>query len=276
MRCIVESAVCVFGLCLALAAESAAAGVKGPWMEFPELEKSGACDKLVAAATTAAELAKPTWGATIFDGENPEPGQQERLDRLYACLRAGPIPNGMMNGTVVLAQGGNFDSFGKIAASLGFPVNKDLVKKFAETLWQGKHFYKAEGHLLNMMGPNVLPILGHPIAGQMRFPAKLFCGQSLLDSRRESIIIDYAFTDDIKEIEGKPAYDDNIDWIAGGTTKTGKAGLGVRDEMRMIHPGLYLGRAAMQRAFVLNFILQAPGNTPPDFGPDTCWNGEFK
>ena len=29
------------------------------------------------------------------------------------------------------------------------------------------------------------------------FPAKLYCGQSLLDGRRESVIIDYAFTDEL-------------------------------------------------------------------------------
>ena len=29
------------------------------------------------------------------------------------------------------------------------------------------------------------------------FPAKLYCGQSLLDSRRESVIIDYFFSDEL-------------------------------------------------------------------------------
>jgi hypothetical protein len=39
------------------------------------------------------------------------------------------------------------------------------------------------------------------------FPAKLYCGQSLLDSRRESVIIDYAYTD---EIEGYRASPDSL------------------------------------------------------------------
>ena len=75
------------------------------------------------------------------------------------------------------------------------------------------------------------------------FPAKLYCGQSLLDSRRESIIIDYAFTD---EIEG---YQERPDFLAG------RRGLRIRDEIRMVRPGFYLGRAYADRAFLLNFTL---------------------
>jgi hypothetical protein len=75
------------------------------------------------------------------------------------------------------------------------------------------------------------------------FPAKLYCGQSLLDSRRESVIIDYFFTD---EIEG---YQESPDFLAG------RRGLRVRDEIRMIRPGFYLGRAYLDRNFALNFTL---------------------
>ena len=41
------------------------------------------------------------------------------------------------------------------------------------------------------------------------FPARLYCGQSLLDSRRESVIIDYFFTDEI------PGYRERPDYLAG-------------------------------------------------------------
>jgi hypothetical protein len=75
------------------------------------------------------------------------------------------------------------------------------------------------------------------------FPAKLYCGQSLLDARRESIIIDYFFSDEI------PGYQESPDFLAG------RRGLKVRDEIRMIRPGLYLGRAYLDRAFALNFTL---------------------
>jgi hypothetical protein len=75
------------------------------------------------------------------------------------------------------------------------------------------------------------------------FPAKLYCGHSLLDGRRESIIIDYAFSDDI------PGYRAEPDELAG------RDGLKIRDEIRMIRPGFYLGRAYMNRTFILNFTL---------------------
>jgi len=100
------------------------------------------------------------------------------------------------------------------------------------------------------------------------FPAKLYCGQSLIDSRRESIIIDYAFTDEIA------GYRENPDFLAG------RRGLKVRDEIRMVRPGLYLGRAYMDHAFILNFVLynkdvDRAGRAEFETGQirDDCWPG---
>ena len=75
------------------------------------------------------------------------------------------------------------------------------------------------------------------------FPAKLYCGQSLIDGRRESIIIDYAYNDDIAGYQERP------------DALVGRNGLGIRDEIRMIRPGFYLGRAYANRVFLLNFML---------------------
>ena len=75
------------------------------------------------------------------------------------------------------------------------------------------------------------------------FPAKLYCGQSLLDGRRESVIIDYAYNDDL------PGYQAHPDALAG------RNGLRIRDEIRMIRPGFYLGRAYANKIFLLNFML---------------------
>ena len=75
------------------------------------------------------------------------------------------------------------------------------------------------------------------------FPARLYCGQSLLDSRRESVIIDYFYTDEI------PGYRERPDYLAG------RRGLQVRDEIRMVRPGFYLGRAYLGKIFLLNFTL---------------------
>jgi hypothetical protein len=100
------------------------------------------------------------------------------------------------------------------------------------------------------------------------FPAKLYCGQSLLDARRESIIIDYAYSDEL------PGYRDNVDFLAG------RNGLKVRDEVRMVRPGLYLGRAYMDRAFVLNFVLENKDLAERDAAAfaagqmkEDCWTG---
>ena len=96
------------------------------------------------------------------------------------------------------------------------------------------------------------------------FPAKLYCGQSLLDARRESIIIDYAYTDDL------PGYIEPLDHLVG------REGLKIRDEIRMVRPGFYLGRAYMDRVFVLNFTLynaEIAGSSSAEAEED-CWAGE--
>src|SRR5262249_31621019 len=101
------------------------------------------------------------------------------------------------------------------------------------------------------------------------FPARLYCGQSLLDSRRESIIIDYFFTDEL------PGYRQRPDYLAG------RNGLQVRDEIRMVRPGLYLGRAYVGRVFLVNFFLSndevakrdGPEFTKTGTVPEDCWPG---
>ena len=57
------------------------------------------------------------------------------------------------------------------------------------------------------------------------------------------MIIDYAYTDDIKGYMERP------DSLAG------RRGIAIRDEIRMVRPGFYLGRAYANRAFLLNFTL---------------------
>lgn len=208
---------------------------------------------------------------------------QEQLDQLYARLASGPIPDGAFNGSVVFAKG----SSGKLRAAEILGGLKGLVAQFkgkkleiaAETLWKGKVFYRDQRILRNRIED--LAVL-RPVIGQgdipkievdgkdawLLFPAKLYCGQSLLDSRRESIIIDYAFSDTL------PGYRESPDFLAG------RNGLKVRDEIRMVRPGLYLGRAYTDHVFLLNFILYNPtlaqqgesaflsGKVKPD-----CWPG---
>ena len=211
---------------------------------------------------------------------------QEELDQLYARLSSGPVPDGPFDGEIVFPRG----SSGKLRVAeiigglkgLGVNFKGKLLETAGEALWKGKVFYRDERVLRNRIEDlSVLkPVLG---AGSLTkidvdgkdawllFPAKLYCGQSLIDSRRESIIIDYAFTDDI------PGYREKPDFLAG------RRGLKVRDEIRMVRPGLYLGRAYMDHAFILNFVLynktlDKAGRTEFEIGQvkDDCWSGTQK
>jgi hypothetical protein len=84
-------------------------------------------------------------------------------------------------------------------------------------------------------------IFGNRVA--LLFPAKLYIGNSQFDPRRPSVIIDYA---DAAQIDG---YIEQIDRLVG------KDGLMIRDEIRMVRPGFYLGRAYFGTLFGLNFTL---------------------
>jgi len=154
----------------------------------------------------------------------------------------------------------------------------DLTKCFAELAWSGKRIYDGTdsvssnnaGEILlrNGIQPMLLdilsPILSFKVSTEtksnltqkfyanerlMIFPAKVYCGQSLIDHRRESIIIDYSHGRDWREMHQKD-YIDNLDDLAG------PGFLNIRDEIRMVRPGLYMGRAYINKIFALNFILE--------------------
>ncbi|WP_313951394.1 hypothetical protein [Accumulibacter sp.] len=199
-----------------------------------------------------AELAKvtPDYLATL---------DEEQIDQIYARLTAGPIPDGAFKGRILLPRGssGKYRLSEIVGGFAGTALHlKGLVMEEAgEFLWHGKVFFRNEGVLRNRIEDlSLLKKLGL-VEGEPKkmsyggketwllFPAKLYCGQSLFDSRRESIIIDYFFTDEIAGYQEKP------DFLAG------RRGLKVRDEIRMIRPGFYLGRAYLDRGFALNFTL---------------------
>jgi hypothetical protein len=192
--------------------------------------------------------------------ENLAKLDQEQLDQIYARLTAGPIPDGAYAGTMLLPKGMSgkrrlSEIVGGTFAGTALNLKGMVVEDMGEALWKGKVFYRDERVLRNLIDDDALLhkvglIQGTPrkqaFGGKDRsllFPAKLYCGQSLLDSRRESVIIDYFFTDEI------PGYQEMPDFLAG------RRGLRVRDEIRMVRPGFYLGRAYMDRVFGLNFTL---------------------
>lgn len=192
---------------------------------------------------------------------NLKGANQEQVDQIYARLTAGPIPDGVYDGQMFFPKGSSERA--RLAEIVGGGIKGFVVDRKAATLehigefiWKGKVFYRSEGVLRNriedllllkpIVGPNVERIKKVDVDGKdawLLFPAKLYCGQSLLDGRRESVIIDYAFTDDL------PGYREMPDVLAG------REGLEIRDEIRMVRPGFYLGRAYMKKVFALNFTL---------------------
>jgi hypothetical protein len=200
---------------------------------------------------------------------------QERVDQIYGRLTAGPIPDGQYFGRLFFARGETADAAETLRTRLGeildgpegrlTDIKTDLLEKFGSHLWKGKVFYREQRVLRNMIQDDarLLPLIDNPttlmsttiprsgLPGRifprdqvwLLFPAKLYCGQSLLDTRRESVIVDYHFADDIEGYRARP------DSLAG------RGGLRIRDEIRMVRPGFYLGRAYANRMFLLNFTL---------------------
>lgn len=184
---------------------------------------------------------------------------QEQVDQIYARLSSGPIPDGAYDGDLFFAKGGS----GKLRAAeivgglkgLAVRVKGKKLETLGKVLWKGKVFYRDEGVLRNRIEDLAIlaAVIDDPLSvpkidvdhrdAWLLFPARLYCGQSLLDGRRESIIIDYAFSDDISGYREQP------DYLAS------RRGFQVRDEIRMIRPGFYLGRAYLGHAFALNFTL---------------------
>lgn len=211
---------------------------------------------------------------------------QEQVDQIYARLSAGPIPDGPYDGGLFFPKGVSGDRrLAEIVGGLkGFVVNLGgkKLEMVGRTLWKGKVFYRDQRVLRNRIEDLALlkPLIDGDLStipkitvnGRdqwLMFPAKLYCGQSLIDSRRESVIIDYAFTD------GIPGYRERPDYLAG------RNGFQVRDEIRMVRPGFYLGRAYIGRVFLLNFTLynkQVAERDGPQFlktgqVSEDCWQG---
>ncbi len=194
--------------------------------------------------------------------QNIQKFNQEQVDQIYARLTAGPIPDGPHDGDLFFPKGitGRARLAEIVGKVKGVAASLELEKLtiLGRQLWKGKVFYRDERVLRNRIDhlellaeffPNpaeeakVRELSANGKTDQLYFPAKLYCGQSLMDSRRESIIIDYAFTDEIA------SYHEIPDKLAG------REGLVVRDEIRMVRPGFYLGRAYMGDSFLLNFTV---------------------
>jgi hypothetical protein len=228
--------------------------------------------------------------------ENIAKLSQEQVDQIYGRLTAGPVPDGPYQGSLFFAQGDSLGSrLGEILGGVGGRIAAAKIgalETVGGTLWKGKMFYRDERVLRNFIEnlDPLRPLIDDPSSVRtttikrqgwfgsilpankvwLLFPAKLYCGQSLVDSRRESVIIDYSYGD---EIEG---------WRASPDSLAGRGGLRIRDEIRMVRPGFYIGRAYANRLFLLNFTLynaevSQAGLAAFDSGKpisEDCWSGE--
>ena len=217
---------------------------------------------------------------------------QEEVDQIYAHLTAGPIPDGAFDGRLFFPKGVDGDR--RLAELVGglpglaIELKAQKLETLGRQLWRGKVFYREERVLRNRIEDlqALKPIIDGDLSAIPRitmgkkwlvlprdqwllFPARLYCGQSLLDSRRESVIIDYAFTDEV------PGYLERPDYLAG------RNGFQIRDEIRRVRPGFYLGRAYAGKAFLLNFVLYNSGIAEADGSEflktgtvaEDCWAG---
>jgi hypothetical protein len=248
-RIIIIAIACALAAC----AQEPAPDIKFAKYDTPYSAKPDFAELEHASPLMPADLAKLTPG-------NLKALDQEQVDQIYARLTAGPIPDGPYDGGLFFPKGVSGDK--RIAEIVGglpglaVDLKTQKLELLGRTLWRGKVFYRDERLLRNRIEDTSLlaPLIDGDLStipkinvgGKeqwLMFPARLYCGQSLLDSRRESVIIDYFFTDEL------PGYRERPDYLAG------RRGFAVRDEIRMVRPGLYLGRAYLNRVFLLNFTL---------------------
>jgi hypothetical protein len=216
----------------------------------------------------------------------------EGLEQLYARLSSGPWPFGDQNeiqyeGIAKLhPQDGAVSRVDELIFSTPFvntifggaagaTVRQEFASNLAKLFWHGKVFRKGPGKTVHTLvnripelpalrlvlnkklgeGENIQTQGGGLLSGtkeDLMAPAKVYCGQSILDSRKESFIIDYSYSESVP-VNGVKF--DNAQKVPAHRTIVGRNGLDIRDEIRMVRPGLYLGRAYAKRQFLLTFIL---------------------
>ena len=228
--------------------------------------------------------------------ENVTALSQEEVDQVYGRLTAGPVPQGVYRSAMFFSRGDSLrDRIEEIAGGLKGRLAADAgntLELAVGVVWKGKVFDRQQriAHTLVedlaplerfVDNPNSLPTTSIPREGPLSlimsrtkvwllFPAKVFCGQSLLDGRREFVVIDYSYADDIAGYRARP--DDLL----------GRDGLQLREEIRMVRPGFYLGRAYVGRILLLNFTLYDDAQAASELASFTasepiaedCWVGE--
>ena len=187
---------------------------------------------------------------------------QAQVDQIYLRLSSGPMPDGPFRGNLFFPRDRDGGARVRDFADPTIPLVADIaamrVEHLGKALWKGKVFFRSQGVLRNriedllILRPIVTDAETVPkltFDGEtswLLFPAPLSCGSGRLDLSRRSILIDYARTADIEGYRPVP------DRLAGPD------GLAIFDEVRVVRPGLYLGRSYFRDRFALNFSLLDP------------------
>jgi hypothetical protein len=202
---------------------------------------------------------------------------QAQLDQIYVRLSTGPMPDGPFRGDLFFPRGsakpGHLSDLApnlpaRLSAAGAMPL-----EQLGRALWRGKVFFKADGILRNriedllILKPFIKDSASIPkltFDGQttwLLFPAKTSCGPSKLDPAHHAIVIDYSKG---SEVTGYREIPDSL---------AGPDALDILDEVRLVRPGLYLGRAHFRGQFRLNFTLLKP-DAPPSTGSESDLTGD--
>jgi len=201
---------------------------------------------------------------------------QAQLDQIYDRLSPGAIPDGPFRGDLFFPRGGPEPKTVQEVAPSPSPsvASSDVltmpIEKLGHAFWKGKVFFKSEGILRNriedlaILKPLIKDSASIPkltFDGDttwLLFPAQVTCGSSAHDPSRHAILIDYSKG---PQIQGYREIPDKL---------AGPDGFDIHDEVRVVRPGLYLGRASFHGQFRLNFTLVKPDapTTAPDASVD--------
>ncbi len=190
---------------------------------------------------------------------------QAQVDQIYVRLSSGPIPDGPFRGDLFFPRDADgHATLSEVAGPLPGPqthLGALKAESLGRMFWRGKVFFKSQGILRNRIEDLLIlkPLIGDTSTIQrltfdgqttwLLFPAILSCGESRFDPAVKSTVIDYSRG---SEVEG---YREIPDKLAGPDA------LNIRDEVRMIRPGFFLGRAYFGARFGLNFTLLDPAVT---------------
>ena len=170
----------------------------------------------------------------------------DQLNFLFTKLSSGPLPSGFYKGGIVLDPEAQERLNEDLTKLIKDEKLRTWVRNAVPWLWQGQEFDAKAMLIANRIGPI------------KRFPGQMYCGASTADVGGASIIVDYANSDTL------PGYNRIFDWPMT------KLGLGLKDEIRMVRPGLYLGRAYVRGKFLLNFLLEQEPLTGLTDWNDAC------